>query len=58
MAEYRQNIAIISPLRLAAYEIDQDGKYRIDFTIIIIIITVVGIPPIIIPLVALIIFVV
>jgi len=32
MAEYRQNIAIISPLRLAEYEIDQDGKYRIDFT--------------------------
>ncbi len=31
MAEYRQNVALISPLMLAEYSIDQDGAYKIDF---------------------------
>ena len=32
MAEYRQNVSIISPLRLADYGLDGDGNYTIDFT--------------------------
>lgn len=31
MADYRQNVALISPLRLARYTID-DGQYTIDFS--------------------------
>jgi hypothetical protein len=32
MAEYRQNVALISPLHLASYSIGPEGKYDIDFT--------------------------
>ena len=32
MAEYDQNVAIISPLSLSAYKIDDKGNYQIDFT--------------------------
>jgi hypothetical protein len=32
MAEYRQNVALISPLQLATYSISEDGKYNIDFS--------------------------
>jgi hypothetical protein len=31
MAEYRQNVALISPLRLAEYELDGEGNYQINF---------------------------
>lgn len=31
MAEYRQNVALISPLRLAEYKIDENLNYNIDF---------------------------
>jgi len=31
MADYRQNVALISPLRLAAYALD-NGRYTIDFS--------------------------
>ncbi|MCK5210940.1 MAG: hypothetical protein KAQ79_23080, partial [Cyclobacteriaceae bacterium] len=31
MAEYRQNVAIISPLRLAKYERNANGELKIDF---------------------------
>ena len=31
MAEHRQNVAIISPLALAAYAVDENGKFTIDF---------------------------
>jgi hypothetical protein len=32
MAEYRQNVAIISPLRLSEFGLDENGGYSIDFT--------------------------
>ena len=32
MAEYRQNVALISPLQLATYSMGADGKYQIDFS--------------------------
>lgn len=32
MAEYRQNVAIISPLHLSAYSFDAQGNYSIDFS--------------------------
>ncbi len=32
MAEYRQNVALISPLQLASYSMSSDGKYQIDFS--------------------------
>ena len=32
MAEYRQNVAIISPLSLATYTLKDDGSYGIDFS--------------------------
>lgn len=32
MAEYRQNVALISPLQLAKYSIDATGKLAIDFS--------------------------
>lgn len=32
MAEYRQNVAIISPLQLSAYSLDEKGNYVIDFS--------------------------
>jgi len=32
MAEYRQNVAIISPLNLSKYELDENGIYTVDFT--------------------------
>ena len=31
MAEYRQNISIISPLRLSEFGLDENGDYTIDF---------------------------
>jgi hypothetical protein len=31
MAEYRQNVALISPLFLAEYSLDPEGAYEIDF---------------------------
>lgn len=32
MAEYRQNVAIISPLQLSDYSLDDEGNYAIDFS--------------------------
>jgi hypothetical protein len=32
MAEYRQNVSIISPLRLAEFGLDDTGNYTFDFT--------------------------
>jgi len=32
MAEYRQNVAIISPIRLAEFGLDDKGAYTIDFS--------------------------
>lgn len=32
MAEYRQNVAIISPLQLSEYSLDERGNYVIDFS--------------------------
>ncbi len=32
MAEYRQNVALISPLRLSEYTLDREGNYEIDFS--------------------------
>lgn len=32
MAEYRQNVALISPLHLATYSMTPEGRYSIDFT--------------------------
>jgi len=32
MAEYRQNVAIISPLRLSEFSLDENGSYITDFT--------------------------
>lgn len=32
MAEYRQNVALLSPLRLAGYTLNADGSYGIDFS--------------------------
>jgi len=32
MAEYRQNVALISPLQLSTYTLTGDGKYNIDFS--------------------------
>ncbi|MFC2123703.1 DUF4091 domain-containing protein, partial [Bacteroidota bacterium] len=32
MAEYRQNVAIISPLRLSEFGLDENGSYTIDFS--------------------------
>ncbi len=32
MAEYRQNVSIISPLRLSEFGFDENGNYTIDFT--------------------------
>jgi hypothetical protein len=32
MAEYRQNVALISPLRLAEYRLEPTGEYQIDFS--------------------------
>ena len=32
MAEYRQNVSIISPIRLAEFGQDENGDYTIDFT--------------------------
>ena len=32
MAEYRQNVAIISPIRLSVFGFDHDGNYTIDFS--------------------------
>jgi hypothetical protein len=31
MAEYRQNVAIISPLRLSKFNLDENGNYQVDF---------------------------
>jgi len=32
MAEYRQNVAIISPLRLSEFNLDENGNYTVDFS--------------------------
>jgi hypothetical protein len=32
MADYRQNVAIISPIRLSSFGLDIDGNYTIDFS--------------------------
>jgi hypothetical protein len=32
MAEYRQNVAIISPLRLSEFSLDENGSYSTDFS--------------------------
>jgi len=32
MAEHRQNVALISPLSLASFEVGKDGKIKIDFS--------------------------